>query len=187
MRKDNVLIDASGNALLSDFGLSRIRHEVTRTHTNIREGGRTRFMAPELLAGDELFRTSPASDIFSLSMTFWNVWTRELPFAELLNERKVEAAIRGGQRPNCPTRATNITAVLMAPPDMEQFDEHSDLDRNFLSPEIEQDFWLLLVDMWAHEASNRPSSADVLQRLETIFLSLLEQHDQLLQLRNYIY
>jgi hypothetical protein len=143
-------------------------------------------MAPELLAGDELFRTSPASDIFSLSMTFWNVWTRELPFAELLNERKVEAAIRRGQRPNNPTRATNFTTE-MALPDMEQFDEQPDLERNFLNPEIEQDFWLLLVDMWAHEASNRPSSADVLQRLETIFHSLLEQHDQILQLRNYIY
>jgi hypothetical protein len=32
----------------------------------MREGGRTRFMAPELLAGAEKFRTSPASDIFSL-------------------------------------------------------------------------------------------------------------------------
>jgi len=110
-------------------------------------------------------------------MTFWNVWTRKLPFAELLNERKVEAAIRGGQRPNSPTRATNITAVAMTPPDMEQFDGHPDLERNFLSPENEQDFWLLLVDMWAHEASSRPSSAGVLQRLETIFRSLLEQHD----------
>jgi len=36
---------------------------------------------------------------------------------------------------------------------------------------------LLLVDMWAHEASSRPSSKDTLDRLETIFRSLLKQHD----------
>ena len=210
LHKDNVLIDASGNALLCDFGLSRIRHEVTRTRTNIREGGRTRFMAPELLAGAEKFRTSPASDIFSLSMIFWNAWTRKLPFAELTNELKAEAAIRNGERPDRPTAAATAAAELEprmepidSPPEPEPIDlspesepidlspdsEHTDLspeseqidlppelEQNFLPPEIEQDFWLLLVDMWVHEASSRPSSKDVLERLETMFCSLLEQH-----------
>ena len=143
------MIDATGNALVCDFGYSRICHEVTRTHTTIREGGRTRFMAPELLAGeDEKFRTSSASDIFSLSMTLLNIWTREAPFVKL-NERKAEAAIRKGLRPHKPTMHTD------------------------LSPEMEQDLWLLLVDMWAHEPQCRPSSEDIEKRLETVFGPLL--------------
>lgn len=142
------MIDRSGNALLCDFGLSRVRHEVTRGLTNIRDGGRTRFLAPELLAGPEKFRTSATSDIFSLSMTLLNIWTREAPFVKL-NERKAEAAIRKGLRPHKPTMHTD------------------------LSPEMEQDLWLLLVDMWVHEPQCRPSSEDIEKRLETVFGPLL--------------
>jgi serine/threonine protein kinase len=119
----------------------------------MREGGKTRFLAPELLEGPERFRTSPASDIFSLSMAFYNLWTGEVPFVEVTNDRKAEAAIREGQRPTRPTR---------------------DID---LPPETEQDFWQLLVEMWAHEAPQRPSSDYMQRRLDIIFRPLLEQHD----------
>jgi hypothetical protein len=108
-------------------------------------------LAPELLTGEEKFRTSPASDIFSLSMAFLNTWTREVPFAELPNSRKVEAAIRKGRRPEKPAA-------------------HIDLP-----PEREQEFWLLLTEMWAHDAASRPSSADMQGRLEAIFAPLLKQ------------
>ena len=144
------MIDASGNALLCDFGLSRIRHECTRTHTTIREGGRTRFLAPELSDGPEEFRTSAASDIFSLSMTFLNVWTRELPFKEC-KDWKAGAKIRDGQRPERP-------AIRIG-----------------LPPATEQECWVLLVKMWAHVADERPPSESVRLRLETIFNPILEQ------------
>jgi len=143
------LIGPFGNALLCDFGLSRIRHEVTRSQTNIREGGRKRFLAPELSAGAEKFRTSAASDIFSLSMTLLNVWTRDFPFAEIYKEQKAEAAIRKGRRPGRPAVQINLPS------------------------NVEQEFWLLLVDMWTHDASSRPPSEDVQKRLETIFGPLL--------------
>jgi len=150
LNKDNVLVDATGNALLCDFGLSRIRHECTRTHTIIREGGRPRFLAPELSDGPEEFRTSAASDIFSLSMTFLNVWTRELPFKEC-RDQKAGAKIRDGERPERPLIGIG------------------------LPPAMEQEFWVLVVKMWAHVAGDRPSSEDVQKRLETIFNPVLEQ------------
>ena len=118
----------------------------------MREGGRTRFLAPELLAGEEDFRTTPASDIFSLSMTFLNVWTREVPFVELTSSRKVEAAIRKGLRPQRP---------------VVQID---------LPPQMEEEFWLLLVEMWAHEPASRPLSDDVQKQLEAIFTPLLDPY-----------
>ena len=148
--KDNILVGPPNHAFLCDFGLSRIRHECTRTHTIIREGGRTRFLAPELSDGPEEFRTSAASDIFSLAMTFLNSWTREHPFAEF-KEQKAGAAIRDGRRPERPAM-------------------HIDLPS-----EIEEEFWQLIKSMWVHAADDRPSSQDVQKRLETIFGPILDQ------------
>lgn len=144
--QDNILLDGSGEALLCDFGLSRIRHEVTRTHTTIPEGGRNRFLAPELSAAiTTRFRTSPSSDIYSLSMTFLNIWTREPPFAKTSNEYKVASWMRDGHRPRRPPVSLN------------------------LSSDIEEQFWELVQRMWAHEPNLRPPSSTVQKRLEEIF------------------
>ncbi|KAF8279881.1 kinase-like protein [Clavulina sp. PMI_390] len=79
----NVLIGDDDTPYLCDFGLSHIRHEVTRTRTIIREGGMRRFMAPELSSVSmERFRATTATDIFSLAMTCLNAWSAQLPFSE---------------------------------------------------------------------------------------------------------
>lgn len=139
-----MLLNASYKPFLCDFGLSRISHEVTRTRTMLHEGGRTRFLAPELLAGTtDRFRTTQFSDVFSLSMTFLNIWTRQHPFVEIRKEQKVAASLRRGQRPMRPTGAIELT------------------------PYVEERFWRLLVEMWAHEPQTRPSSERVRDALET--------------------
>ena len=66
-------MNVEGQAVLCDFGLARIRHEVTRPCTSIREGGKLRYLAPELLSGPESFRTTAESDIYSLAMTFFQL------------------------------------------------------------------------------------------------------------------
>ncbi|KAF8298262.1 kinase-like protein, partial [Clavulina sp. PMI_390] len=99
----NVLIDNCGKAYLCDFGLSRIQHEVTRSRTMIQEGGKLRFVAPELSASAATrFRTTRESDIFSLAMTFLAAWSGETPFPEIQNEWKVISNVVGGQRPKFP-------------------------------------------------------------------------------------
>jgi len=143
--KDNVLIDTFGNALLCDFGFSRIRHEITRTFSEIRVGGRVRFLAPELLAGPERFRTSVPSDIFSLSMIFFSTWAHAVPFAKITNEHAVEKHIRTGQRPTRPT--THVR----------------------LHPEVEENLWQLIENMWAPDPSVRPPTDNMQRRLEAIF------------------
>jgi len=108
----------------------------------MREGGRLRFLAPELSTGaDEKFRTTPSSDIFSFSLTILNTWTGEAPFPKH-NDWWAAAAIQENRRPSRPT--INIGLPL----------------------ETEQELWLLLVDMWAHDASSRPLTEDVHRRLE---------------------
>ncbi|KAF8291775.1 kinase-like protein [Clavulina sp. PMI_390] len=135
----NILLDSSGNPYLSDFGLSRIRHEVSRSCTFRQNGGRMRFIAPEL--SPKKFRTTP-SDIFALAMTLLNVWSAELPFVEIKNESKVASSLRKGNRPSQP----GSTVVLPA--------------------DIQSSFWALLIDMWTQDPALRLPIRDVVERLE---------------------
>lgn len=145
----NILIDDDRRPLICDFGLSRIRHEVTRANTEIREGGKLRFLAPELLKGmTGKFRTSEASDIFSLSMTLLHLWAHQPPFAHLSNDRQAEAAIRRGERPPRPLDDLGMPSDRM------------------------ESFWLLIQRMWDDEAGHRPATEEVRLQLEVIFASL---------------
>ncbi|KAF8312093.1 kinase-like protein [Clavulina sp. PMI_390] len=142
----NILINELGEPNLCDFGLSRIRHEVTRTRTMIFEGGRFRFLAPELSAGrTESFRTSRESDIFALAMTFLTAWTRKPPFSDMRNEKKVASCIQKGQRPK---RSPSASPILLPDPDT---------------------FWAFLDKLWAQEASARPSASAVLDSVAQLF------------------
>lgn len=147
--KGNVLLTATFEPLLCDFGLSRIRHEVSRTLTTIHTGGRQRFMAPELLAGvDEKFRTSKATDVYSEALILVTAWTGKVPLAEIRNELAVAAHLRDGQRP---TRSLRIQ-------------QKSPLDL-----ETAGKFWDYMEIMWAQDPAQRPSAQEVESRLETLF------------------
>lgn len=120
----------------------------------VRRGGSNRYLAPELDAGDpEEFCITSASDIFSLSMTLFAVWSRKHPFAEKKDDRKAALAICNGQRPRRPSVSIGLT------------------------PKMEQEFWDLLTDMWAHKPSRRPLSKDIQERLESILGPLSEPRD----------
>ncbi|KAF8318085.1 kinase-like protein, partial [Clavulina sp. PMI_390] len=144
----NVLLDWDDRAYLCDFGLSRIRHEVTRTRSmvNSQEGGYYRYMAPELTQElEERFRTSQESDVFSLAMTFLHAWSGEKPFGGKWNEWQVAELFQKRERPPRPPFEVDLA-----------------------DPE-EAALWNLIVEMWAHEPRRRPSAATVVKRLTLIF------------------
>ena len=115
----------------------------------ILEGGRLRFLAPELSGGlTANFRTTQASDMFALAMTFLNVWTREPPFGEIRNEVKVASNYRKGYRP----KRSNVEVGIVG---------------------VKENFWALLVAMWAQKPADRPSSAVVYRDLGKIFHTVL--------------
>ncbi|KAF8306762.1 kinase-like protein, partial [Clavulina sp. PMI_390] len=146
MLQGNVLLDSGGTPCLCDFGLSRIRHEVTRSRTILQEGGRLRFLAPELSKGwTKRFRTSSASDVFSLAMMFYNIWTGKIPFFEFQSDIKAAAKFRKGERPTEPTASMN------------------------LPPELKEQLWELLHEMWAQKPASRPSSTNIVNCLMRIF------------------
>ena len=90
---------SDGVALVCDFGFSRIRHEVSRTNTIIRQGGRPRFVAPELSMGHEKIRGTEASDVYSLAMTIFTLATGVTPLNDIGNVFAVVRAAEEGTRP----------------------------------------------------------------------------------------
>ena len=71
--KANVLISNSGEPLLADFGLAVIVEDLTQMPISsaLEGSGNPRWMAPELLVGQEI--VSKSSDIWSLGMFFLEV------------------------------------------------------------------------------------------------------------------
>ncbi|KAF8284516.1 kinase-like protein, partial [Clavulina sp. PMI_390] len=139
----NVLLDKGGKAYLCDFGLSRVRHEVSRTRTQRVDGGFMRFLAPELTnSPNDKFRTSWSSDVYSLAMLLFNIWTGERPFSNIELEWRVAVASTSGKRPQLPTgRKVHIPQPA------------------------EKQFWKLVREMWVEDPDKRPKSHDVLERL----------------------
>ena len=146
LSQDNILIADDGQPLLADFGLSRIRHEVTRTQSmhHDHEGGSQRYMAPELLNGPEHFCTSKASDVYALAMTYLSAGTEQQPFAMWENIHKVTAAVRNEERP----------------PPVDKINQLSLLETS--------EFWTILEAMWCQKPSDRLSAEEVGRRMEAL-------------------
>jgi serine/threonine protein kinase len=136
-------VDSNGIPKLCDFGLARFRRELSRTHTRHVEGGSDRHIAPELCGGVHDFRTTPQTDIYSLSMTFLELSTRSHPFQEFAYPRAAAMAAVEGKRP------CRITL-----PD--------------LLPGIADELWNLMECMWVHEPSNRPPARIAVRHIERL-------------------
>lgn len=74
IKPDNLLLDANGRAVLSDFGIAEdtARNLLVVPHVYLPH------IAPELLAGAS---SSRASDIFAMGCTLYRLLTGQLPFA----------------------------------------------------------------------------------------------------------
>lgn len=96
-----MLVDFRGVAYLSDFGLSRIRHEITRTHTIVRSGGILQFVAPEVSDG-KISRGRESSDIYSFAMVIFGLGTGNTPFSHVNNNTVVNRMSNEGKRPVTP-------------------------------------------------------------------------------------
>ena len=76
VKPQNVLLTASGEAKVSDFGIARAASSKTMTQTNS-VLGTLAYMSPEQLRGE---RVGPASDLYSLGVVLYEMLTGELPY-----------------------------------------------------------------------------------------------------------
>jgi tRNA A-37 threonylcarbamoyl transferase component Bud32 len=76
VKPQNVLLAASGEAKVSDFGIARAASSETMTQTNA-VLGTLAYMSPEQVRGE---RVGPASDLYSLGVLLYEMLTGELPY-----------------------------------------------------------------------------------------------------------
>ncbi|MFZ5788660.1 MAG: protein kinase domain-containing protein [Acidobacteriota bacterium] len=105
VKPSNLLIDEEGQIRLADLGLIRPLTEdadITRTAMTVGTPG---YMSPEQVRGEEL---TPASDLYSLGITLFQLLTGKVPFEGRsvfeVAERQLRAAPPSprASRPDCP-------------------------------------------------------------------------------------
>jgi len=108
LRAANVLVSATGEALLADFGLSRIVAEEEGpvvASTSLTNAGSFRWMAPELFESDANSSSpvSTASDVWSFGMLCLEVLTGLPPYQYCYNDGQVIAKLIHRILPERPT------------------------------------------------------------------------------------
>ncbi len=76
IKPHNVLLSASGEAKVADFGIARAASSKTVTETNLILGT-SAYMSPEQVRGE---RVGPASDLYSLGVVLYEMLTGEQPY-----------------------------------------------------------------------------------------------------------
>jgi serine/threonine protein kinase len=79
MKPGNILIDATGKAVLTDFGLARPEADTEHLTTEGILPGTPAYMAPEQATGD-VGGVGPAADIYGLGVVLYQMLTGRLPF-----------------------------------------------------------------------------------------------------------
>ena len=109
IKPGNVLVDATGRAKLTDFGISHAVNDLRLTASGMITGTPA-FMAPEIARGDDY---SNASDIYGLGATLYTLVEGHPPFGigDPHNPLRLMRQIASGQAPP-PTLAGPLTGVL---------------------------------------------------------------------------
>ncbi|KAJ8091813.1 hypothetical protein PM082_021049 [Marasmius tenuissimus] len=103
LKAGNILIDAEGQAIITDFGLSKVMEECPTSFF----AGSTRWMAPELVRGlieddtsTKLPRVTTYSDVYAFASVCLEVITGELPYPRRSNDYQVTVDILHGVKPS---------------------------------------------------------------------------------------
>ena len=94
---------------LCDFGISRnpkVATMVSTQHTISSVGGTTRWRAPETF--DYPPQWTQGSDVFSLSMTLYEIITKTLPFEDEHDDSMVKSHLKEGHRPIFPSSSPSL-------------------------------------------------------------------------------
>ena len=107
MKPQNILVTKSGEPALADFGVAALQASAQSTAGVF--GFTTLHAAPEMLEGHHL---SPATDIYGLASTMYQLLTGQAPFASFDNEAPASVILRILRDPVRPLRAEHIPLAL---------------------------------------------------------------------------
>ena len=82
LKPANIMLDGRGQVVITDFGLAGVADQIQGAEVR---SGTPAYMAPEQLAGKEV---STRSDIYSLGLVLYEVFTGKRAFAEKPAERE---------------------------------------------------------------------------------------------------
>uniref|UniRef100_A0A8D3AUS0 Protein kinase domain-containing protein n=1 Tax=Scophthalmus maximus TaxID=52904 RepID=A0A8D3AUS0_SCOMX len=145
LKPSNVLLDSYLNVKLTDFGLAKFYHSISRVskRSSEEEGGTLSYMPPE--AFDLQYSPTRASDIYSYGVLLWSIVTGKQPYANPISSI-VRLRIPLGDRPS-----------------LEEFRRQA-AGRAELSPLME-----LMVRCWESGPGNRPSAFDCATVTEQLY------------------
>jgi len=108
IKADNVLVSPSGEPVLTDFGISRMKESVASRSLYTTDASRSsmRWLPFEYyqFPDFEKFRFTPKSDVWAFGMTLLELLTGEIPYADIIkgNEGAVQGRMMAQKRPAKP-------------------------------------------------------------------------------------
>ncbi|KAG8894796.1 hypothetical protein FRB99_000982 [Tulasnella sp. 403] len=148
LKASNILINDGGEAMLTDFGVSKLLGEVpSKFSTSSDQRGTPRWIAPELCM-NAAFTTQ--SDVYEFGCLALAKWHRQL--------KSMIAEVMSGKPPF--VRYTTETMIITAKISGEVMTPED-------YPELPEDdpLWPLLRGCWAWKPENRPSMVEVLDKV----------------------
>ncbi|KAG6831370.1 hypothetical protein H0H87_005300 [Tephrocybe sp. NHM501043] len=145
----NVLIDEAGRARVSDFGISCVSDPDIVAWTSLSsmssKGGSLRWQAPELfdMENDQAVKNSTFSDVYALGCVCYEVFTGNVPFHNVSRDATVMLQIQRGSRPSQPPESSLAWRKWG----------------------LTQAIWDLIQDCWKENPLSRPTTEEVLSRL----------------------
>jgi serine/threonine-protein kinase len=101
LKPANIMLDGRGQAVITDFGLAGIADQIQGAEVR---SGTPAYMAPEQLAGKEV---STRSDIYSLGLVLYEIFTGKRAFAEKSSEKTRTDSNREVSRPSTVVKDLN--------------------------------------------------------------------------------
>jgi serine/threonine-protein kinase len=101
LKPANIMLDGRGQAVITDFGLAGVADQIQGAEVR---SGTPAYMAPEQLAGKEV---STRSDIYSLGLVLYEIFTGKRAFAEKSSEKTRTGSSREISRPSTVVKDLN--------------------------------------------------------------------------------